>query len=148
MDEFGKGHDEHIKNHPFAANLTHKVIIDNFDFRSSVHDMTEEHQDTDMHWVSVASNANRIVNDTLSDKLPPDDMISKIDNSIFVPSAHDHAQQMRNYADICGRIAQENIKCIKDLGDVSVNHIKHQYSKEMTKQTDTVSLIKTLYFCI
>lgn len=139
MDEFGSEHDQHLREQEFVPNLAKKVIVDNFDFRTSVHEMTEEHQDADMHWVSMASVINRITPDNLSDKQPPDGLILKISNGIFIPSKHEHALQRENYIDICGKIASENLACIKDLGDIAFRHVGHKYSRETVKPTDTVS---------
>ena len=63
MDEFGCDHDEILRSNIFMRSQPWKVLIDNFDFRTRVHGMTEDHQDSDEHWVSMACTDNRITDE-------------------------------------------------------------------------------------
>eukprot|EP00794_Sanderia_malayensis_P000992 gene993-306_t len=73
---------------------------------------------------------------TLDRKIRPDKgAILAIDNCRFLPS-DDLSLQRRNYINLCGRIACENIKCLESFGEVTVRHIKHKYSHITCKKTD------------
>lgn len=140
LDEFGQDHDSFLKEQVFKPSLDRKVVVDNFDFTTKVHSMTEDHQNDDEHWVSVAAVENRIHDDTLSTNCPMKNEITKMENSTLLPNINDHKKQRDNYIDLCGKIACANIKCLEKFGDVVVQHIKHAYSAEARWATDSVSI--------
>ena len=139
LDAFGKNHDAFLKSEEFTPSLKRKIVIDNFDFRTQVHDMIEDNQNADKHWVSVAPTENRIVCD-LSDQPKPIERLMQIENSVFLPSEKEYDLQRQNYIVICGRIACKYVNDLKIFEDVIVPHIKHAYSLETSKPTDTVSI--------
>ena len=139
LDEFGQDHDSFLKDQAFKPSLDRKVVVDNFDFTTKVHSMTEDHQNDDEHWVSVATVENRIHGDSLSTECPMKNEIIRMENSMMLPNINDHKKQRENYIDLCGKIACANIKCLEKFGDVAVHHIKHAYSAETRRAPDTVS---------
>eukprot|EP00794_Sanderia_malayensis_P020985 gene20985-23038_t len=139
LDEFGKDHDGFLRNQEFVPCLGRKIVIDNFDFRTNVHNMSETHQNADEHWVAMASVDHRIVSE-LSTTRPPLSKLLSLENSTYLPSKHDHKMQEENYIHIFGRTACRNIKNLNALfEDVTIKRIKHQYSSEARKPTNTVS---------
>ena len=44
----------------------------------------------------------------------------------------------KNYITLVGRVMVDSIPCLNSLKDAATHHIPHQYSKEMSKSTDTV----------
>ena len=69
------------------------VVSNNFDFRTRVHEMTEDHQDSVEHWVSMACTENRITDESLSEEVPIQLVISMVENSIFAPSGEEHTEE-------------------------------------------------------
>ena len=47
-----------------------KLTIDNFDYHQNVHQMTEEHQNIDHHYVTVMATENRVAGAGLSTDIP------------------------------------------------------------------------------
>lgn len=118
-----------------------KLIIDNFNFTSRPHEMTEERQNNNVNWVGLMICPNRISGNHLSSVRPQNNALSSAENGCFLPNKREHAQQRRNYIAICGRVATENIKCLQFLEDVAVQNITHRYSHETCKPTNTVRTI-------
>lgn len=115
-----------------------KLTFDNLDYRQDVHHMTEEHQNIDKHCVTNMSTENRVTGNHLSNK-PPLDGILNMENGKCLPSPHENLKQRDNYITSAEQIISKNIPCPKFLSDVSTVHIPHQYSKEMSEKTETVS---------
>ena len=150
LDEYGADHlksiwDEIEKESKCLpsrdATTGRKLIIDNFNFTSHPHEMTEERQNKNVNWVGLMICSNRISGNHLSSVRPQSNALSSAENGCFLPNKREHAQQRSNYIAMCGRIATENIKCLQFLEDVAVHSIPHRYSHETCKPTNTVSTI-------
>lgn len=120
-----------------SCDIGRKITIDNLDYRQNVHYMTEQHQNIDVHLVSVMSTENRVGAVHLSAEKNGCE-IMKIENGTFIPSDSDHQLQRMNYITLVGRILVDDIPYLKFLTDVVTFHIQHKYSSEMAKKTDTV----------
>ena len=114
-------------------------MFDNLDVYVQVHDMTEEFQNQDLHWVSSMATENRVTTSSLSNEAKAEESLSKMENCLFLPDAKDHKLQRQNYTILVSRILTKHIDALKFLEDVAVTHIPHQYSKETSKSTNTVS---------
>ena len=170
LDEFGKDHDKPIReavarqseymasvrDHPSAENedqrsekstksachtpdCGRKMVFDNLDYSQEVHWMTEDHQNTDCHYVTAMSTENRVPGMGLSTETPQFGLLD-MENGDCLPSALDNAKQRDNYIKLVERIIVNNIPCLEYLASACTNHIPHQYSGEMRKKTDTVSM--------
>eukprot|EP00794_Sanderia_malayensis_P000968 gene968-282_t len=53
LDEFGENHDQLLRNQQYKQCLDRKIIIDNFDFRTNVHEMTQDHQNAGQQYISA-----------------------------------------------------------------------------------------------
>ena len=113
-------------------------MFDNLDVYVQVHDMTEEFQNQDLHWVLSMATENCVTN-SLSNEAEAEESLSKMENCLFLPDAKDHKLQRQNYTILVSRILTKHIDSLKFLEDVAVTHIPHQYSKETSKSTITVS---------
>ena len=102
--------------------------------------MTEEHQNSDVHLVSVMSTENRIGAVEYSDQ-SKEGGIMKLENGKCIPSNDDHQLQRKNFITLVGRILVVNIPYLKFLADVITSHIPHKYSSQMAKKTKTVSIL-------
>ena len=92
-----------------------------------------------MHWVSSMATENRVTTNGLSHEAKAEESLSKMENCLFLPDAKDHKLQRQNYTVLVSRILTKHIDYLKFLEDVAVKHIPHQYSKETSKSTNTVS---------
>ncbi|XP_028410550.1 uncharacterized protein LOC114533248 [Dendronephthya gigantea] len=151
LDEYGSGYRDKIlkavdnqcqfireneADTQLSCDIGRKITIDNFDYRQNVHHMTEQHQNIDVHLVSVMSTENRVGGIEFSDeKNGP--AIMKLENGTFIPSDGDHQLHRSNFITLVGRILVDSIPCLKFLADVVTSHIQHKYSSEMAKKTDT-----------
>ena len=81
-----------------------------------------------------------ILGNHLSDGKPICEL-NKLENASFFPSKIEHNLQRQNYISLVSRVVANSIPCLKGLQDAVMYHIPHQYTKEMTKPTNTVSKI-------
>ena len=59
-----------------------KIVFDNLDVYVQVHDMTEEFQNQDLHWVSSMATENRVTS-SLSNEAKAEESLSKMENCLF-----------------------------------------------------------------
>ena len=116
-----------------------KMVFDNLDYSQEVHWMTEDHQNTDCHFVTAVLTEKRMAGKELSTETPQS-VLLEMENGNCLPSALDNARQRDNYVKLVERIIVNNIPCLEYLASACTNHIPHQYSGEMRKKTDTVSM--------
>ena len=79
-----------------------KVPFDNFDIYQRVRDMTQDHQNKDIHWV----NHNVLFNRLSGNHLPDDKPVSSIkdrDNARLLPSMSDNSCQRLDYKTLVQR---------------------------------------------
>ena len=121
----------------------YKFPFDNFDIYQKVRDMTEDHQNKDIHWVNHNAVKNRVSGDHLPDDIPTCDLV-ELSNDKLLPNSMDHVIQMTNYVELVERILTEEIPCLHFCKDVVRKHIPHPHSKEMAEKTEKVrsSLIR------
>ena len=101
--------------------------------------MTEDHQNTDCHFVTAVLTEKRMPGKELSTETPQS-VLLEMENGNCLPCALDNARQRDNYVKLVERIIVNNIPCLEYLASACTNHIPHQYSGEMRKKTDTVSM--------
>jgi uncharacterized Fe-S cluster-containing MiaB family protein len=73
------------------------------------HDMTEDNQNKDSHWVNYFKVSNRVSGNELPDDKPIKNGLSDLDNSKVVPSAIEHIYQRANYVNLVSRVLVEKI---------------------------------------
>ena len=114
-------------------------VIDNFDLRQEVRDMTAENQNKDFHWTNI----NCIKNRVSGAHLPNDKPICKLSdlpNGSVLPNAKDHVKNRDNYVVLVQRIMVEHIPALNFLTGAVQKHIPHMYSKEMAQSSTKVIL--------
>ncbi len=112
-----------------------KLTIDNVDYTQNVHYMTEQHQNKDIHYVSI----NRDSANHLDDKSPTGG-INQMENGKCIPNLTEQMVQRENYITLVQRVIVENVPCL-DFGKYLVQkHIPHKYSKEASQPTKSVSI--------
>ena len=156
LDEFGKDHLHEIKEQIEKEGFTlspeysdgiikekdtgRKLVIDNFNYTSEPHDMTAENQNKVINWVGLMITENRITGAGMDDEKPSIEKVTSLENGLFLPNSTEHNQQRSDYISLCGRIAVNNMECLKSLTDVVTYHIKHKYSGKTSQPTNSVSV--------
>ena len=120
-----------------APDKGRKLVFDNFDFKQHVHNMTEDHQNVDIHWVSHMAVENRVSGNHLSTDKPSIDDLQQLENGLCLPSRHEHHLQRENYITLAERAIVE-LPCLESLKKVVCKHIPHQYRKEMSEKSEVV----------
>ena len=120
-----------------APDRGRKIVFDNFDFKQHVHNMTENHQNTDIHWVTHLAVENRVTGGHLSDKKPAIRNLLDMENGMCLPNRHEHTIQRENYITLTERMITD-LPCLQFLKSVVCKHIPHQYSKEMSEKSEMV----------
>ena len=120
-----------------------KLTLDNIDIHQATHDMTEEHLNPDVHYCTLMATENRVSDDK------PICTLDDLKNATFCPSKYEHIKQREDYIALVGKIMVNSIPCLNSLKDAATYHIPHQYSKEMTTSTETVSrFLDVRYACL
>eukprot|EP00794_Sanderia_malayensis_P009643 gene9643-10630_t len=163
LDEFGKNFDEKvmtsveteckrmdkialakkttsIRDQPIPleckVDLGRKMVFDNVDFEQRVHHMTEEHQNSLVHWTSFMSIENRVKGCHLQELQSQGDFLS-LENGTFVPNRCEHLKQRSNYIHHASKIAVDYIPCLQPLKETAPRYINHPYIAETSNATNT-----------
>ena len=162
LEEFGKDFDANIKHiveensnwmesskkqlnvdsntEPVASPSTpppgFKLTVDNVDYHQNVHYMTEEHQNTDKHYVSVCATENRISGSHLSSDKPQEGIL-EFENGKCIPNYAEQNAQRNDYVTLVGRMLVENLSCLEFAKDAVPNHIRHRYYNEASTATES-----------
>ena len=95
-----------------------KIVFDNFDFKQHLHNMTEHHQNIDIHWVTHMAVEKRVSGNHLSSVKPSPDKLLKIENGLCLPSRPKHHLQRENYISLIERTLVE-LPCLELLKSVA-----------------------------
>ena len=114
-----------------------QFVIDNFDLRQNVREMTCESQNKDYHWINHNCVLNRVSGAHLDNTKPVCD-INDVPYGTLLPQARDHLNNRENYIVLVQRVLVECIPALGFLKDAVKKHIPHEYSKEMGQKTTKV----------
>ena len=114
-----------------------QFVIDNFDLRQNVREMTCESQNKDYHWINHNCVLNRVSGAHLDNTKPVCD-INDLPYGTLLPQARDHLNNRENYIVLVQRVLVECIPALGFLKDAVKKHIPHEYSKEMGQKTTKV----------
>ena len=98
------------------ADIGRKLIIDNTNYSSEPHEITEDHQNKVKNWVGVMVTTNRISGNHLSDVTPMEDKLMQMENGLPLPNRAENLQQRSDYIALCSNIAVKFIKSPWFLG--------------------------------
>ena len=122
-----------------ATDKDFKNVIDNLDTNHRVSDMNENHQNISTHHTAKLAVFNRVKAPEELSGSHPKSTLEELDDSIFICTPAEHVKQRLNYIVIVSRILTEFVKCMKPFESEVIQHIRHQYSKEMRKKSENVS---------
>ncbi len=157
MDELGRNHlqDMHCKiqaegkilqdsstpniNSPLCKDMGRKLVIDNFNYSSQPHEMTEDHQNKVVNWVGLMVVENRLSGQGLGMIKPSPENLISMESCLLLPSKIERANQRRDYIVLCGWLAVKYFKCLEPRKNAAVQHQPHRYLSEMGKPSKPVS---------
>ena len=141
--------DNQLTEHPTTVGLLptagRKILFDNFNFATKVHNMNQDHQNSDVHWVTHLA-VNRVSGNYLPSGKPICDILC-LQNGKCLPKRYEHHLQRENCITLTERFIVE-IPCLSFLKSVVTKHIPHQYTTEMAKPSETVSEIGYYYYVL
>lgn len=119
------------------------IVLDNVDLKVLASDMTSDNQNKDYHWCNHNAHLDRVNPLHLNDDKSRANL-EDVPNSAFLPSLDDQNSLLSDFVILVGRVIVENLPAIAIFKDVIPQHIKHKYSKDLKRKTETVSdMVKT-----
>ena len=109
-----------------------------FDGQMKRRNMTKENQNYDYHWVNHRVVINRVLANNLDQSRKN---VLDVWNIKLLPTVQDQKHQRYNYIVLVARMLVEHFDFFKSFKDVCVQHIPHKYSKELSKKSESVSML-------
>ena len=114
------------------------VVLDNIDIKVLASDMTSDNQNKDYHWCNHNAHLDS-VNPLHLENDAPTANLREVPNSAFLPSLDDQNSLLSDFVILVGRVIVEKLSAFAIFKDVIPLHIKHKYSGDLKKKTETVS---------
>ena len=124
-------------NRPCSFN----IVLDNVDLKLLASDMTSSNQNKDLHWCNHNAYLDRVNPTHLLDNDPVADL-RDVSNSTFLPSLTDQNSLLSDFTVSIGRVLVENLSALEIFKDVVPLHIRHKFSDELQKKTETKFFLK------
>ena len=93
-------------------------------------------QTKSVHYVNAYAICDRIDFSGLAETLP----IAQLSIDDLLPTDSDHSSMMANFVILAGRILWESIPALHKFPNLTTDHIKHTYYKEMSSKSQIVSM--------
>lgn len=116
---------------------TYGLNGDNLDWLRRPSTYSKSSDTESVHWFNLLAYDNRVVDWNLSDE-EPIRHIMDLPNSSFLPSQEDHAKLKKDFVLLVLRILVKNCKYFSQFAHLVPAHIPHQYSKEMSQESQIV----------
>jgi hypothetical protein len=120
------------------------IVFDNIDLEIRRKDMTMANQNQDVHWVNHKMVQNRVSGNQLPWQGPKQELMD-VPNIKFLPNMQDHKKQRHNYIVLVSRILVSYFDCFEPLKDSCIQHIPHNYTKEMNQKSEKVYIKDKFY---
>ena len=133
LSSIGEKKQKLVENQPSSFN----IVLDNVDLKVLASNMTSDEQNKDFHWCNHNAYMDRVNAAHLADISPIADL-QDVPNSSFLPSITDQNLLLSDFTVLVGRVLVENFSAFEIFKDVIPLHMKHKYSEEMKKKTETV----------
>ena len=112
---------------------------DNLDWLKRPSIYSKDRDSESVHWFNLLAYDNRVADWNLSDEEPIRN-IMELPNSSFLPSPEEHAKLKKDFVLLVLRILAKNCKYFRQFGSMIPSHIPHQYSINMSRQSQIVGL--------
>lgn len=116
----------------------YQIIGDNVDLHISVRHMSEQNKNKSLHTFNLVA-----MRDVVSGRNLPNNHIRTLNDveiSEFLPCHNDVENLKKDFIVLWARVMVKNIPAFSFLKGVVIQHIQHQYSKEMQAVTEEVPL--------
>ena len=117
---------------------TYSIIFDNLDFFLRASHQSSHHSDQNIHWVHHIAVQDRIPTHHITNEKPVTDIL-QYDLSMSLPGSETQNFLRREFIVLGSRMLCRYLPAFKTFSDVVVNHMPHQYSKEMAQRSTDVS---------
>ena len=114
------------------------IVLDNVELKLLASDMTSSNQNKDQHWCNHNAYLDRVYPTHLLYNGPVANS-HDVPNSTFLPSLTDQNSLLSDFTVLIGRVLVENLLAFEIFKDVVLLHIRHKFSDELQKKTETVS---------
>ena len=123
----------------------YQIIGDNVDLHINVRHMSEQNKNRSLHTFNLVAMRDVVSGSNLPDKHIR--TLNDVEISEFLPSHNDVEQLKKDFIVLWARVIVKNIPAFTFLKGVLIQHIQHQYSKEMQAITEEVTLneIRIIY---
>jgi len=116
----------------------YQIIGDNVDLHINVRHMSEQNKNKSLHTFNLVAMRDVVSGNNLPDKHVK--TLNDIEISEFLPGHNDVEQLKKDFIVMWARVMVKNIPAFNFLKGVVIQHIQHQYSKEMQAITEEVTL--------
>ncbi|XP_069105154.1 uncharacterized protein [Argopecten irradians] len=115
--------------------LTSDIVGDNFDISKSPSHMSKEKQRKSFHWFMLVGLQKRVLSNVLGNDIPTVP-ITKVENSIFIPSLEECKSLKNNFTFHIMKVLVKYLACFKKYEPHLAKHIEHPHLQEMSKKSD------------
>lgn len=116
----------------------YQIIGDNVDLHINVRHMSEQNKNRSLHTFNLVAMRDVVSGSNLPDKHVR--TLNDVEISEFLPSHNDVQQLKKDFIVLWARVMVGNLPAFSFLKGVVIQHIQHQYSKEMQAVTEEVTL--------
>ena len=111
---------------------------DNIDYEIYARVQSQKHRNRSIHWTHQFAVLDR-VQDPLLDSYRSQKPVSEIQFAELLPDKDVMENLVKNWAVIVSRVVTKYLPPFQSFRDVVVRHIPHEYSKEMSQKSNSVS---------
>lgn len=118
---------------------------DNIDYEIHARVQSQQHRNRSIYWTHQFAVLDR-VRDPQLDRVSSQKSVSEIQFAELLPDNDVMANLVRNWSVIVSRVITKYLQPFCQFRDVVVRHIPHEYSKEMSQKSDSVSSSLTVLY--
>lgn len=122
----------------FVIEKYNRLVGDNIDYEIYARVQSQQHRNRSIHWTHQFALLDR-VQDPQLDRFSSQKPVSEIQLAELLPDNDVMANLVRNWSVIVSRVITKYLQPFRQLRDVVIRHIPHEYSKEMSQKSDSVS---------
>jgi len=122
----------------FVIEKYNRLVGDNIDYEIHARVQSQQHCNRSIHWTHQFAVLDRVQNPQL-DRFSSQKPVSEIQLAELLPDNDVMANLVRNRSVIVSWVITKYLQPFRQLRDVVVRHMPHEYSKEMSQKSDSVS---------
>lgn len=118
---------------------TFRLVGDNCDLHQKASHQTLSKRDQDHHWFNLYAVKDRVQGLHLPD-LQPTALVATLPLATFLPNVEDCIALRKDFIQLMARVLMRYLHWFRCLKPVVPEHMAHEYSETMSKQSEIVSL--------